>query len=55
MAYKSTVRAAMLLEHQAPEAHGKIHQAIIDGLAKYRSNEGYRLAWPAILASAQKA
>jgi hypothetical protein len=54
MIYKSTVRAAMLLEHQAPEVRERIHQAIADDLGKYRSDGGYRLAWPAILASAQK-
>ena len=36
MIYKSTVRTAMLLENQTAEARERIHQAIIDGAARFQ-------------------
>ncbi len=52
--YNSSVRTAMLLEHQAPEALEKIHQAIIDGVERFKKGDGLEMAWPAVLASAAK-
>jgi SAM-dependent methyltransferase len=55
MIYKSTVRAAMLLEHQAPEARERIHRAILDGAAQFARDGAYTLAFPAVMAAARKA
>ena len=52
--YNSTVRTAMLLEHQAPEALERTHHAFIDGAEKFRKGGAIEMAWPAILASATK-
>ncbi|MGI9352398.1 MAG: class I SAM-dependent methyltransferase [Rhizobiaceae bacterium] len=52
--YNGTVRTAMLLEHQTPEALENIHRAIIEGAEKFKNADGIELAWPAILASATK-
>jgi SAM-dependent methyltransferase len=54
MIYKSTVRAAMLLERQAPEARERIHRAILDGAAQFARDGEYTLAFPAVIAAARK-
>jgi SAM-dependent methyltransferase len=54
LAYKCTVRTAMLLEHQEAAARDRIHQAILDGATQFKGNDGYECIWPAILVSAQK-
>lgn len=53
--YKSTVRTAMLLERQAPEARERIHQAIIEGVERFRQDGGYAMDFPAVLVAARKA
>lgn len=52
--YNGSVRTAMLLEHQAPDALEQIHRAIIDGSEEFNRGDGIELAWPAVLASATK-
>ncbi|MDR3472647.1 MAG: hypothetical protein P4M09_13330 [Devosia sp.] len=52
--YKSTVRTAMLLEHQAPEARERIHQAILADAAKHAQGDAFIIGWPAVLVSARK-
>ncbi len=52
--YKSTVRTAMLLERQTPEARERIHQAIIEGAARFRQDGGYAMNFPAVLVAARK-
>jgi len=52
--YRSTVRTAMLLERQRPEARERIHRAIADEAAAYAREDGYEIGWPAVLATARK-
>lgn len=52
--YKSTVRTAMLLERQTAKARERIHQAIVDGAARFRQDGGYAMAFPAVLVAAHK-
>jgi ubiquinone/menaquinone biosynthesis C-methylase UbiE len=52
--YKSSVRMAMVLEMQTKEALGRIHDAILTGALKFRRSGGFRIAWPANIASAAK-
>ena len=54
MVYKSTVRTAMLLENQAPQARDYIHKAIVEGANRLKKNGGFSMAFPAVLASARK-
>lgn len=54
LARNGTVRAAMLIEHQTPEAQKKIHRAIIDGAEQFRDGDTIEIAWPAVMASAVK-
>jgi hypothetical protein len=54
MLYKSTVRTAMLLGHQAPEARERIHRAILDGAAQFAKDGTYTLAFPAVMAAGGK-
>jgi SAM-dependent methyltransferase len=54
MVYKSTVRAALLLEHQTPDARERIHAAVIDGAAQFKRDGTYTLAFPAVLSAARK-
>ena len=54
MIYKSTVRMAMLLEQQAPEARERIHQAIMDDAARLARGGTYTMAFPAVMAAARK-
>ena len=51
---KSSVRMAMVLERQTPEALAKIHQSIREGAQRLRREEVYHLDWPAVLAVARK-
>jgi SAM-dependent methyltransferase len=45
--YRSTVRTAMLLEAQTPEARAAIHRDIAQGAERTRGAHGLRLAMPA--------
>ena len=51
---KSSVRMAMMLEKQTPDALAKIHQTILDGAQRLKRGESYQLAWPAVMACARK-
>jgi hypothetical protein len=52
LVYKSTVRTAMVLERQTPDAlEQRIHGAIREGFAR---GGDYEIAWPAVLAVARK-
>jgi hypothetical protein len=54
MLYKSTVRTAMLLGHQAPEARERIHRAILDGAVQFAKDGTYTLAFSAVMAAGGK-
>ncbi len=51
---KSSVRAAMVLAKQTPEALAKIHQAILDGTQRFKRGGSYHLEWPAVMAVCRK-
>lgn len=51
---KCTMRIAMVLDRQTPEARRRIHDAIVDGAAAFRADGGYEVAWPAILVAGTK-
>ena len=51
---KSSVRAAMLLEKQSPDALAKIKQSILDGAQQFKRGEIYQLEWPAVMAIGRK-
>ena len=51
---KSSVRMALVLEKQTPDALAKIHQSILDGAQRLKLGESYQLDWPAVLAIARK-
>lgn len=51
---KSSVRTAMLLEKQTPEALALIHKTILDGAQRLKRSNSYRLEWPAVMAVARK-
>lgn len=51
---KSSVRTAMVLEKQTPDALAKIHQAILEGVQRLKRGETYHLDWPAIMAIGKK-
>jgi len=51
---KSSVRIAMVLELQTKEALHCIHQAILEGTQKYKHADGFRIGWPALVASGKK-
>jgi ubiquinone/menaquinone biosynthesis C-methylase UbiE len=51
---KSSVRTAMLLENQTPDALTKIHQAILEGAEKLKRGELYHLEWPSVMAIGRK-
>ena len=51
---KSSVRMALVLEEQTPEALAKIHQSILDGAKQLKRGESYELQWPAVMAMARK-
>lgn len=52
--YRSAVRMAMVLELQAKEAIGPIHEAILAGAQACKRKDGFRIGWPAIVAAARK-
>jgi len=52
--YKSTVRMAMTLELQSPDALAQIHQAVLNQMLRLKTGEVTRLAWPAVMAVAEK-
>lgn len=52
--YRSTVRTAMVLERQTPEALDRIHRAIRENAERFAHAGVYDIAWPAVLASARK-
>lgn len=52
--YKSTVRTSMMLERQTPDALDSIHRAIRVGAERFMRGGEYEMAWPAVLAAAQK-
>jgi len=54
MIYKSTVRAALLLEHQTPEARERVQKAITEGAAQFTKDGAYKMAFPAVLSVARK-
>lgn len=54
MIERSTVRMALILERQSPDAAERIRQAIADGAESFLGPEGYRLAMPAMLTAATR-
>ena len=52
--YKSTVRTAMVLERQTPDALDRIEGAIRDDAERFARGGAYQIAWPAVLAVARK-
>jgi SAM-dependent methyltransferase len=52
--YKSTVRTAMVLERQTPNALNRINGAIREGAERFARGGAYEIAWPAVLAAARK-
>lgn len=54
MVYKSVVRMPMVLEAQTESAREQIHAAVIEGAKAHRENEGIKIAFPALLAVAQR-
>lgn len=51
---KSSVRMAMVLELQTKEALARIHEAILLGAQAHKRKDGFRIGWPAIVASGTK-
>lgn len=51
---KCTMRVAMVLDRQTPEARQRIHDAIVDGAAAFRREGGWAVAWPAVLVTGRK-
>lgn len=51
---KSSVRIAMVLEKQTPDALTKIHQAILEGAELLKRGESFHLNWPAVMAIGKK-
>jgi ubiquinone/menaquinone biosynthesis C-methylase UbiE len=51
---KSSVRIALVLEMQTPDALVEIHQSILDGAHRLKQGESYQLEWPAVMAVARK-
>ncbi|MBV9521276.1 MAG: methyltransferase domain-containing protein [Alphaproteobacteria bacterium] len=51
---KSAVRLGMILDRQAPEVRERIYREVFDGAERFRGPDGYHVAWPAVLAVAQK-
>jgi SAM-dependent methyltransferase len=52
--YNSSMRTAMLLQRQAPDALERIHDAIVAGAERFRKGDGIEMGWPAVLTSAAK-
>ena len=53
--YKSSVRSAMLMQLQSPEARARIEQALVEGTAALAAGGTIRFACPAIVARGEKA
>lgn len=51
---KSSVRMAMVIEKQTPEALAKIQQSILKGAQNLKQGKTYHLNWPAVIAVARK-
>lgn len=51
---KSSVRMAMVLELQTPDALARIHEAILAGMQAYKTSDGFRIGWPALVVSGAK-
>jgi SAM-dependent methyltransferase len=51
---KCTMRVAMVLDRQTPEARARIHAAIVEGAAGFARDGGYEVAWPAVLVAGTK-
>jgi SAM-dependent methyltransferase len=54
MMERSTVRASMLVEFQAPDARERIKAAMRVGTEEFRVGDGYEARWSAVLVSAVK-
>ena len=54
MVYKSVVRMPMVLEAQAEFAREQIHAAVIEGAKAHQDNGDIKIAFPALLAVAQR-
>jgi SAM-dependent methyltransferase len=52
--HKGTVRTALVLERQTPEALEHIHGAIRQGAQRFARDGAYEIAWPATLAVGRK-
>jgi SAM-dependent methyltransferase len=52
--YKATVRTKLLLDGQTDDAREAIHQGIMSGIEKFRVDEHFEIALPALLVSALK-
>lgn len=52
--YKATVRTKAMLDAQTADAREAIHQAIIDGMDRFRTHDHYELALPAVMLRATK-
>jgi len=51
---KCTMRVAMVLDRQTPEARQRIHEAIVAGAEAFRRGDGWEVAWPALLVTGRK-
>jgi SAM-dependent methyltransferase len=51
---KSSVRTAMVLERQTPEALDRIRRAIRESGERFARDGAYQLKWPAVIAAARK-
>ncbi len=54
LVYRSTVRTAMLMELQAADALERIHAAILEGAARFRRADAFRIGFPAVMAVGTK-
>ncbi|MDA0822860.1 MAG: class I SAM-dependent methyltransferase [Proteobacteria bacterium] len=52
--YKATVRTKAILDAQSDDARNAIHDAIISGVEQFRRNDGFEIALPALMVSAEK-
>lgn len=51
---RSSVRTAMVLDLQSPEARARIEEAILAGVQAYKRERGFSIGWPALVASGRK-
>ncbi|MFT4585435.1 MAG: SAM-dependent methyltransferase [Gammaproteobacteria bacterium] len=52
--YKATVRTKAILDAQTDDARNAIHDAIVSGVEQFRRNDGFEIALPALMVSAEK-